>query len=278
MLSTYKCHLSSCGDLLGIFGVLQNFELKLAMDWSWHNYELTYVIKDSHMIWIAMEKLMSVCTWQWESLAANIHCWQVYQWQFENRLIDMNFEGSKLSYVQFSHDWDQCHKLYMIVDIYKFRSQWELKIYILMPTTSLEHPSMCKSENQLYWYISILSVMGKSEMWGHLHSSLHKLQTKTIATYCYQQRLFRILRFIDREQPCTMDTYGRLCTQIYDKYVQQQLGDICWNFSFRKLKGKILWVKSNSDLELHKVEKIWDDYDWWWNFILGPKIKQIDGR
>jgi hypothetical protein len=31
MLSTYKCHLSSCGDLLGIFGGLQNFELKLSM-------------------------------------------------------------------------------------------------------------------------------------------------------------------------------------------------------------------------------------------------------
>jgi hypothetical protein len=187
------------------------------------------MIKDNHMIWIAMEKLMSVCTWQWESLAA-IHCWQVYQWQFENRLIAMNFEGSQLSYAQFTYDnhgWDHCHKVYMIVDIYKFRFQWELKIYILMPTTSLEHPPICKYENQLYWCISILSVMDKYEMWGHLHPSLHKLQTESIATYCYQQRLFKILRFIDREQPCTMETYGRLCTQINDNYVQQQLGDIC---------------------------------------------------
>jgi hypothetical protein len=31
MLSTYKCHLTSFGDLLGIFGGLQIFELKLAM-------------------------------------------------------------------------------------------------------------------------------------------------------------------------------------------------------------------------------------------------------
>jgi hypothetical protein len=165
----------------------------------------------------------------------------------------------------------------MIVDTCKFRFQWELKIYILMPT-SLEHPPICKYENQLYWCISILLVMGKYEMWVHLHPSIHKMQTKTIATYCYQQRLSRILRFIDREQPCTMDTYGRLCTQINDKYVQQQLGDICWNFLFIKLKGKILWVKSNSDLELHKVEKISDVYYWWWNFIPGPQIKQIEGR
>jgi hypothetical protein len=90
-----------------------------------------------------------------------------------------------------------------------------------------KHPPICKSENQLYWCISILSVMDKYEMWGHLHPSLHKLQTESIATYCYQQRLFKILRFINREQPCTMETYRWLCTQINDNYVQQQLGDIC---------------------------------------------------
>jgi hypothetical protein len=64
------------------------------------------------------------------------------------------------------------------------------------------------------------------------------------------------LRVIDREQPCTKETYGQLCTQINDNYVQQQLGDICRNFSFKKLKGKILWVKSNSDRKLHKVKEI----------------------
>jgi hypothetical protein len=164
------------------------------------------VIKDSHMISITMEKLMSVCTWQWESLAV-VHCWQVYQWQFENRLIAMNFEGSKLSYAQFS--------MTTMVEIIATRCIWlwtptnldfneSLKFISLCQQLFWEHPPIGKSENQLYWCISILSVMGKSEMWGHLHPSQHKLQTKIIATYCYQQRLSRILRLIDREQPCIM--------------------------------------------------------------------------
>jgi hypothetical protein len=134
------------------------------MGWSWHNYQLTYVIKDSHMIWIAMGKLMSVCTWQWESLAANIHCWQVYQWQLKNRLIATNFEGSKLSYAQFS--------MTAMVEIIATRCIWLwtstnssfseiFKFISLCQQLLWKHPPICKSENQLYWCISILSVMGK---------------------------------------------------------------------------------------------------------------------
>jgi hypothetical protein len=109
----------------------------------------------------------------------------------------------------------------MIVDIYKFRFQRELNIYILMPTTSLEHPPICKFENQLYWCISILSVMGKYEMWGHLHPSLHKLQTKTIVTYCYQQRLFRIWDLL-------IDN-NHVQWKLMDDYVHKLMTSMCSN-------------------------------------------------
>jgi hypothetical protein len=176
------------------------------MGWSWHNYQLTYVIKDNHMIWIVMEKLMSVC----ESLAA-IHCWQVYQWQFDNRLIAMKFEGSKLSYAQFS--------MTTMVEIIATRCIWLWTSTNSDFSESLKFISLCQ---QLLWSthqyanlkISYIDIYPFYQLWVNM-------RCEVICTQAYTSCKLGLLPLIAINKGC-LESWELL---IESSHVQRKLMD-----------------------------------------------------
>jgi hypothetical protein len=187
------------------------------------------------MNWIAMEKLMSVYTWQWEYLAANIHCWQVYQWQFENILIAMNFEGSKLSYAQFS--------MTAMIEIRATSYIWLWKSTNSDLNKSLKFISLCQ---QLLWSthqcanlkISYIDVYSFYQLWVNL-------KCEVTCTKVYTSYKLRLLALIAMNKGCleSWDLFvesSHVQWILVDSYVNKL---ITWwyllKFSFRKLKGEI---------------------------------------
>jgi hypothetical protein len=120
--------------------------------------------------------------------------------------------------------------------------------------------------------------MGKYEMWGHLHPSLHKLQTKTIATYCYQQRLFRtwdLLIESSHIQWKLMDDYvQKLMTTMWSSNLVI-FAEISYSKSWREKYFGLSQIQILSFTKLRKFEMSMIGE---WNFIFGPQIKQIEGR
>jgi hypothetical protein len=154
---------------------------------SWHMWSRT-------AIWFGLQ-WKSSCQFAHDNreyLAANIHCWQVYQYQFENRLIDMNFEGSKLSYAQFS--------MTIMVEIIATSCIWLWTSTNSDFNESLKFISICQ---QLLWSthqyanmkISYINVYPFYQLWVNM-------RCEVICTQAYTSCKLRLLPLIAINKGC----------------------------------------------------------------------------
>jgi hypothetical protein len=178
----------------------------------------------------------------------------------------MNFEGSKFSYAQFS--------MIAMIEISAISCIWLWTSTNSYLNESLKFISLCQ---QLLWSthqcanmkISYIDVYPFYQLWVNL-------KCEVICTEVYTSCKLRLLPLIAINKGC-LESWDLLIESshvqwiLMNDYVHKLMTSMCSSnlVIFAKIshseswREKLLWVKSNSDLELHKLEKIRDVYDWW---------------